>query len=512
MSNTTPRRTVLSARDISKSYGPTLALSHADFDLYAGEVHALVGANGAGKSTLVRILSGSERPDAGSTRYGDREVLPESPAAAHELGVRTIFQDPGVVPTLDACANVLLGEENARLGLLRTREQRSDAQVLLRDLGFEASMSAPAGTLRPADLQLIELAKALHSSASVIVMDEPTAALGMAEREHMLSVVSGLRDRGVGVLYIAHDLDEVLAVSDRVTVMRDGRTFETLDSARTTPTALVQLMVGSHLALLERESSHPGEEVLVLEGVGQGGQLQGINLSCRAGEILGITGLVGSGRTRLLNVIAGLERATEGSMRLDGAPYQPTSPRDALSRSIALVPENRKQDSLLMDLPSTESIMISAPISRSGMLRRAMERRKAKSWMGTLRVKPADPGVPPASMSGGNQQKVSIAKALQTNARVLMLDEPGQGVDIAAKDQIFRSVRSLAGEGRAVLIVSSELAELAPLVDRLVVMRRGRISGVLDANEISECRVLELASTNSPPHAPPVPALAEGIS
>jgi ABC-type sugar transport system ATPase subunit len=352
--------------------------------------------------------------------------------------------------------------------------------------------------LRPADLQLIEIAKALYGKASVIIMDEPTAALGASEREHLVTLVKRLRDRGVGILYIAHDLDEVLAVSDRVTVMRDGMTVVTLDAAITSPSQLVEYMVGGHVALLERETTALGDNVLVLDGVGQEGLLHDIHLTCREGEILGITGLVGSGRTRLVNVIAGLERVGCGSMTLDGEAYRPMNPRSALASRVALVPENRTLDSLLMDRPSTESIMLATSITRYSFLRRGEERRQARSWMQALRVKPSDPSATPSSMSGGNQQKLSIAKALQSNARVLILDEPGQGVDIAAKDQIFRSIRGLAAEGRTIIIVSSELSELAALVDRLVVMRRGRVSGVLQASEISEHRVLELATSTSP--------------
>ena len=488
---------LLTATAVTKRYGATQALSHADFQLCVGEVHALVGANGAGKSTFVRILSGLERSDAGDVRFGAHQKTVEGPSGAHRLGVRTIFQEPGIVPTLNALDNVLLGEEDSRWGWLQTSRQRGKATDLLRELGFAADPYEPAGRLRPADLQLIEIAKALFARASIVIMDEPTAALGVAERAHMHSVVAQLRNRQVGILYIAHDLDEVIAVSDRITVMRNGATVATVASSSATAPQLVELMSGGHVDLLERQGSMLGDEVLSLNGVSQTGRLHDVTMVCRAGEILGVTGLVGSGRTRLMNVIAGLERANEGTMSLLGADYRPESPRCALARGVALVPENRKRDSLLMDRPSTDSIMLARPMTRWGFMRSRQEKRHARSWMDRLKVKPSDPSATPASMSGGNQQKVSIAKALQSKGKVLILDEPGQGVDIAAKDQIFRALRDLAAEGRAVIVVSSEPAELAPLVDRLIVMSRGRVAGELAPQHISDHRVLELATPKS---------------
>jgi ribose transport system ATP-binding protein len=487
----------LAVKGIHKSYGLTRALVDVSFTLLRGEVHGLVGANGAGKSTLVRVLSGLERPDGGEAQVGDHQGFLQSPSEAHKLGIRTIHQEPGIVPTLNARENVILGDEAARFGVLQTAGQLSRAANILRDLGFASSMSQPASRLRHGDHQMIEIAKALYGDASVIIMDEPTAALGVAEREHMARTVTNLKLRGVAIVYVAHDLDEVLEVSDRVTVLRDGTAVSTLRSEDVTPRELVQLMVGGSVELLEWVDSATGEDVLVLDHVCQGEFLHDVTLSFGAGEIVGVTGLVGSGRTRLMNIIGGLAQPDAGSMKLHGQSYSPKSPRQAQLCGVALVPEDRRRDSLLLQRPARDSIMLAASMTRLGFLRGRAESRRSREWMRVLGTKPQDPDVPPAAMSGGNQQKVSIAKALQARPDVIVLDEPGQGVDIAAKDQIFRSVRDLAADGKTIVIVSSDIEEIANLVDRLVVMKRGRVSGTLRGSDINEHRVLELATTTT---------------
>ncbi|MFF0148432.1 ribose transport system ATP-binding protein/rhamnose transport system ATP-binding protein [Amycolatopsis sulphurea] len=485
----------LAADAVSKRYGATVALAGASLFVRQGEVHGLVGANGAGKSTLIKILSGAEHQDSGRLRLGAWSGSGLTPRSAQARGLETIYQDLSVAPWLDGVANVILGQEHARLGMLAPRRQRTEVLGIFARLGFQAGPKEPVNRLSPADQQLVAIARAIYRRASVVLMDEPTSSLGITERARLLDVVRELSRDGVAVVYISHDLEEVLAVAHRVTVLRDGRTVDTVAADQVTPDDLVERMVGGAFERLRRASGTAGEVALELCGIGQHGRLADIDLQLRRGEVVGLTGLVGSGRTRLANVLAGLHPATAGEMTVDGRPYRPRTPGDALRAGLVVVPEDRKRDSLLMDLASTHTVMLARPESRLGLLRGRAERTATKRLMDRLHVKPASPAAVPRAMSGGNQQKVSLAKALQARPRVVVLDEPGQGVDIGAKQQILHAIREMAADGCAVLVISSELQDLVPVVDRLLVMRRGRISGELAAAEIDEHRVLELAVT-----------------
>ncbi|RJQ89281.1 sugar ABC transporter ATP-binding protein [Amycolatopsis panacis] len=487
----------LAADAVSKRYGATAALAGASLFVRPGEVHGLVGANGAGKSTLIKILSGSEQQDSGRLRLGAWSGAALTPRTAQARGLETIYQDLSLAPSLDAVANVILGQEHSRLGMLRSRRQRHEALGIFARLGFRADPKEPVNRLSPADQQLVAIARAIYRRASVALMDEPTSSLGVAERARLLDIVRELSRDGVAVVYISHDLEEVLAVADRVTVLRDGRTVDTVAAGQLTPDDLVLRMVGGAFERLRRTSGTAGDVALELRGIGRHGRLTDVDLRLCRGEIVGLTGLVGSGRTQLANVLAGLHPTTTGEMTVDGTPYRPRTPGDALRAGVVVVPEDRKRDSLLMDLPCTHTVMLARPESRLGILRGRSERTATQRLLDRLHVKPASPAATPRAMSGGNQQKVSIAKALQARPRVVVLDEPGQGVDIGAKQQILHAIREIARNGCAVLMISSELQDLVPVVDRLLVMRRGRITGELAAAEIDEHRVLELAVTGA---------------
>jgi ABC-type sugar transport system ATPase subunit len=485
---------VLEARDVSKAYGATRALRGADLDVREGEVHGLVGANGAGKSTLVKVLSGATQPDAGRLRIGSWEGEELSPRRAQELGVATIYQEASLVPTLGLAENVMLGRESSRGGLFLRRRRDSEASgSMLRRVGLDPSRRILAGALKPAEQQLLEIAKALQRSARVIVMDEPTAALGPVESERLFDVIAGLRRDGVAVVYISHRLDEVLTVCDRVSVLRDGRRVWVRNSAQLDEQTLIRGMIGHDVERLALDAATRGAAVLDVRAIGQAGRLDDVSFSLHAGEIVGLTGLVGSGRSRLARILFGAERADRGEMFLDGAPYRPSSPGDAIRNGVALVPEDRKRDALLMDLTSAKNVTLARMVSRSGVLRLRQERRVATELLERLQVKPASPAAPLSALSGGNQQKVSIARWLQAEARVLILDEPGQGVDLGSKEQILRTVRELAAMGCAVLVVSQELDELQQVASRLLVMRRGTIVGELNAADITEQNVVQLA-------------------
>jgi ABC-type sugar transport system ATPase subunit len=480
---------------ITKRFGATTVLHDVDFAVGTGEVHGLVGANGAGKSTLVKVASGALRPDGG-TLYADGwrgDAL--TPRLAQDLGIATIYQDPALVPTLGLVENVVLGREQVRgRALLRDGGQRADALAALGRVGLERPSSAPAGDLSPGEQQLLEIAKALFRRARLVIMDEPTAALGETERERLFRLVGDLRRAGVAVLYISHHLDEVLELCDTVTVMRDGRPVLRERSSSLDERHLVEAMIGHDPQPAPAAERRLRDTALEVRALSQGSRLTDVSFALRSGEILGVTGLVGSGRSRLARVLYGIERPTEGTMSLFGAPYAPRSPREAIRRGVGLVPEDRKRDALLMDLGAAQNISVARLPTRARLVvdRRA-ELASARSWIERLGVRPPSPVTPPSQMSGGNQQKLVLARWMHARARLLILDEPGQGVDVAAREHILRSVRELASEGVAVLLISQELEELQQAADRVLVMRRGRIAGELRPAEVTESVVIPLA-------------------
>ena len=486
--------TVLRAEGLIKRYGATTALAGAELAVRAGEVHGLVGANGAGKSTLVKSLSGAVRPDAGTLGIADWDGPSVTPRHAQELGLATIYQDPSLVPTLGPAENIVLGRERTRGGLLPRDRQRPDVQAVLDRVGLQLDPSTPAGALKPADQQLLEIAKALYRNARVIIMDEPTAALGPAEGRRLLGVIDALRRDGVAIVYISHRLDEVLATCDRITVMRDGRHVRTDDAADLTEDALVRAMIGHEVLRLTADGAVRGKVALEAISISQGKRLTGVSLRLHEGEVVGLTGLVGSGRSRLARILFGAEPSDGGEMLLGGQRYAPRSPADAIAAGVGLIPEDRKRDALLMHLSNAKNVTLSRlPAGRLGVLNARRERSIAARWLDRLQVEPRSTSAAPITLSGGNQQKIAIARWLHADARILIFDEPGQGVDVGAKEHILRAIRELAAEGRAVLVISEELDELVQVADRVLVMRRGRIAGELGRDEVTEHRVLELA-------------------
>ncbi len=486
-------RDALVAEDVVKEYGATCALRGATLSVRAGEVHGLVGANGAGKSTLVKVLSGAVRPNGGVIGIGTWRGGHVTPRQAQALGLACIYQDASLVPTLGLVENVKLGRESG-VGILRRRRDRAECEAVLRRVGLDPWSRALAGALKPADQQLLEIAKALHRDARVLIMDEPTAALGAEESRRLFEVIASLRADGVAVVYISHRLEDVLAVCDRITVMRDGRCAETMPAAGTTEAQLIRAMIGHDIRRVRVESAQRGEPLLEVRGLGQGTRVHDVSLTLHAGEVVGLTGLVGSGRSRLARMLFGCEPADRGEMLLDGRPYRPATPADAIGRGVALVPEDRKRDALLLSLSAAKNITLARmDAGPGGVLRLARERRSAGELMHRLQVKPRSPSALPLHMSGGNQQKVSIARWLHARSRVLILDEPGQGVDLGAKESILTTIRELAAEGRAILVISQEVEELQQVADRLLVMHRGRIAGELAGEDITEHRVVELA-------------------
>ncbi len=486
--------TVLAAKGVVKRFGATTALDGADFEIRKGEVVGLVGANGAGKSSLVKVLSGALTPDEGEIRIGEEVRHGLTPRLAQRLGIATIYQEPSLVPTLGLVENIVLGREPTHgHALLARRSARLSARECLERVGLVDRIGMTAGDMSPAGQQMLEIAKALHRDSQVVIMDEPTAALGETESKRLFEVIHSLTEAGVAVIYISHRLDEVLDLSDRVFVMRDGKTVFAGEAEGQSETTLVRQMIGHDVTKIEAQARTRGELVLKVRGLGQGNRIHDVDFEIHRGEVLGITGLVGSGRSRLGRLLFGAERADRGEMELLGKPYRPHSPHAAIRRGVGFVPEDRKRDALLLDLGAAKNVTLAKPVSRLGLLRARAERKAAMKWIERLAVKPRSAVALPRFLSGGNQQKLVIARWLHTDAQLLILDEPGQGVDIDARAQILIALRELAAKGRAVIVISQELDELEEVADRVLVMRRGAIAGELSVDELDEERVLSLA-------------------
>lgn len=479
--------------DAHRAFGNTRALDGASLSVLPGEVHGLVGANGAGKSTLVKAISGALNLDSGLIRIDEFESETVTPREAQANGLATIYQDPSLVPTLGSTENIVLGRESSRVGFLNKGIDRDAVTESLRRVGLKRDRNVDAAHMTPADQQLLEIAKALYRKASVVLMDEPTASLGAKERERLFNVIESLKFDGVGIVYISHNLSEVLDVCDRVTVMRDGKTVTTTASSELDEDKLVRQMIGRVLEQVERIAPTPGEIALSVRNLAQGTRLTDITFDVRQGEVLGITGLVGSGRSRLARVLFGVEPFDEGSISLSGGDYCPNTPHAAISAGVGLVPQDRKRDGLHLHMSSADNVVMTKFPTTAGMVRRKSETAQALHWIDYLDIKTPSPAAEPASLSGGNQQKIAIARWLNADAKVLIFDEPGQAVDVGAKAEIFRAIRDIAAQGCAVIVISEEIEELVQVVDRTLVMRAGRISGELPYDEIDEEKVVALA-------------------
>ena len=479
-----PATPLLELRQLAKSFGGARALRGVDFDLHAGEVHALLGENGAGKSTLIKIVTGAHQPDTGTITVGGTRVADLTPATARALGIACIHQQPALFPDLTVAENIALRLESG--GALRrldwmTRTHR--AQELLQRVGARISPSAEVRQLSMPEQQLVEIACALGAGARIVIMDEPTASLTQTEQHLLFAVVRELRKSGVGVIYISHRLEEIFALADRVTVLRDGESVGTHPVGAMDEAGLIRLMVGREVKQLYPPSeSAPGETVLALRAVGCAASgVRDVTLELRAGEILGLAGLVGAGRTELARVLFGLTPADAGEITLHGERVKLDSPQDAVARGIAYVPEDRRRHGVVLEMPIEENITmaIHRRLFRGAWLRVGAERSLALEFIRDLAVKCAGPTARGGSLSGGNQQKVSLARWLATQPKVLILDEPTQGVDVGAKSEIHKIIRRLAKEGLAVLLISSDLPEVLGMSDRIGVMRGGKLCAIL---------------------------------
>jgi len=489
---------ILSARGISRRFPGVLALDDVDLDVVPGEVLAVVGENGAGKSTLMKILAGEQRADEGEIRLDGRPFEVRSVSEAMSAGISLIHQELALAENLDVCSNILLGREPRRFGLIRPREARERAVSALQRVGLDLSPTTPVAGLGMGQRQQVEIAKALSGDARVLIMDEPTSSLTISETETLFGVVDLLRAGGTSVIYISHRLGEVERLADRVVVLRDGRNAGSLRRGEITHDAMVRLMVGRDVSrVFDRDPSEPGAEALSLEGVRTSAHPdRPVSLRVRRGEIVGLAGLVGAGRTELLRTIFGLDRPIDGAIRRGGRALDIAGPGDAMNAGIAFVPEDRKADGLLLE-ESVRTNAVLANLRRIGrgfLTNRAREQDLARNLMRRLDVQAPDVNSIVGGLSGGNQQKVVLGRWLAREPEVLLLDEPTRGVDIGAKEEIYRLMDRIVRNGGAILFASSEMEELISLADRICVLHEGGLAGELDRDRFDEQRIMHLAT------------------
>jgi len=489
---------LLEMSGIVKTFPGVRALDGVDLQVRAGEVHCLLGQNGAGKSTLIKVLAGAHRPDEGEIRWEGQEITLASPIAAVRNGIATIYQELDLVDGLSVTENVWLGHEDATAGFDRRGPMRKQTRELLTRLGHpEIRVTDEVRHLSAAQKQIVSMARALSHEVRLIIMDEPSAVLDPGGVENLFRLVNDLRRSGVAVVYISHRLDEIRRIGDRITVLKDGRTVATNLAVSDTPTKdLIRLMTGRSIEyVFPPRPGVPADapEVLSVQGLSRRGEFTGVDLSVRAGEIVGIAGLVGAGRSEVLETIYGARKADEGIVSVDGAKVR-RSVSAAVDAGIGLCPEERKAQALLMMEPVYRNVSVSSMtrFATAGFLRRGAERAAARQHTAALQVRPDDPDRMVRTLSGGNQQKVVLARWLLRGCRVLLLDEPTRGVDVGARSEIYAVIRQLADSGIAVVVVSSEIEEVLGLADRVLVMTDGTVVHSGAATEIDEHGVLDL--------------------
>jgi rhamnose transport system ATP-binding protein len=487
---------VLELTGISKRFGATRALDDVSLTVRPGEVHALVGENGAGKSTLIKIMTGVLAPDTGSIRVGGDEVALRSPSDAQRDGIAAIFQEPLIFPDLSVAENIFIGHRE-RGAVVRWADLHRDAETILATLDVHLDVRTPANGLPVAAQQAVEIAKAISLDARLLVMDEPTASLSAHEVERLFERIRRLKAAGVAVLFVSHRLDEVFAIADRITVFRDGRHISTRDRADVTREGLVREMVGREVAEFFARGEHqPGDVVLRVTGLTKPGAFADVSFELRRGEVLGFAGLVGAGRTDVGLALFGIAPAEAGSIELDGRRLDIRSPRQALRHGIAYLSEDRRH--LGLSLPQSVTANVTLPrlreyVSRFGLLNGSAERAAADQFRRRLGIRTATLQTAVELLSGGNQQKTMLAKWLNTQPRVLILDEPTRGIDVGAKTDVHRIIDELARSGIAIILISSELAEVLAMSDRVLVMREGRQTATLARAEATQERVMTAA-------------------
>jgi ribose transport system ATP-binding protein len=489
---------LLEMRGISKSFPGVQALSEVRLDLAAGEVHALMGENGAGKSTLVKILCGIHQPDAGTIRLDGTPVTITSPTAALALGISPVHQEVNLQPYLSVAENIFLGRlPRNRLGLVDGRRLRRQATEILESLGVPLDPGQPLGALSVAERQIAAIARAVSTEARILIFDEPTSSLSEREAALLLAMIRRLRDRGLGILYISHRMEEIFRLCDRITVFRDGRHIATKAAAETDLRGVIQLMIGRDLGdLFRKQPAAIGAPVLEVRGLARRGLLHDISFAVRRGEIVGLAGLVGAGRTDLARALFGDLAIDSGEILIEGRPARPRSPRQAIAAGIGLVPEDRKDQGLVTALSVQQNISLPMlrALSHGSIVDVGAERRLAIDYVRRLAIRTPSPEQKVKFLSGGNQQRVVIAKWLATRPKLLIVDEPTRGIDVGAKAEIHALLCDLAREGVAILMISSDLPEILAMSDRVLVMHQGRLAGELPAATATQEAIMHYAT------------------
>ena len=489
---------VLHLRHAAKAFGAVQALTDGSIELYPGEAHGLVGENGAGKSTLVKILAGVYQPDAGELIIDGEPVTFAGPAAVRAAGVAVIYQEPTLFPDLSVAENIFMGRQPVRTGRRIDRAAMSRESVaIFAQLGVALDPARPARGLSVADQQIVEIAKALSLEARVLVMDEPTAALTNVEVDRLFKVMAALRRRGAAVLFISHRLEEVFAGCQRVTIMRDGRFVLTAPATELDVDSMIRAMIGRDLgAMFHKTGVTPGETVLEVQDLAREGVFSDVSFAVRRGEIVALAGLVGAGRTEVARAIFGIDQRSSGSVLLLGKPLPGGNPSAAMAAGAAFVPEDRRQEGLVMDMGIDHNVALASMgrLSRGGLIFRSAERKLALTWASRLRLRYGWIGNPVSTLSGGNQQKVVLGKWLARQPALLIIDEPTRGIDVGTKAEVHRILDALAADGVAVLMISSELPEVLGVADRILVLHEGRLAAEFARAEATEDNIMRAAT------------------
>ncbi len=481
---------------ITKEFPGVRALDDVSFSVRAGEIHALLGENGAGKSTLIKIASGVYTPDSGTVYFNGSAVKLESPAAAKRLGISVVHQEIKLVETLTVAENIFMGKLFARGGLVDWSQVYEQAGAILRDLGIEMDVAREVGGLSVSEQQIVEICKALTDQARLIIMDEPSATLTDKELRVLFETMRRLKQKGITIIYISHRLDEIFEICDSLTVLRDGRVAGENLVSQTGRRELIKMMVGRDIVNEYPKQAVPvGETVLEVDGLTQGERLHNLSLTLRQGEIVGLSGLVGSGRTELARAILGVDRCDAGRITVRGKAVAYTRFSEAVRDGFGFVTEDRKKQGLVLPMSVENNITLAAlkKISRHGLLNKKKEREQAAEFMQKLAISAPDAQTPALSLSGGNQQKIVIAKWLMQDADIFVIDEPTRGIDVGAKSEIYKILSDLVAAGKSVLMISSEMPELIGMCDRIYVMHEGRMKGVVERPDFSGQRIMELA-------------------
>jgi simple sugar transport system ATP-binding protein len=498
---------VLAVRGLCKAFPGVQALDGVDFTLRGGEVHALLGENGAGKSTLIKTVTGVLQRDGGSVSVAGREIHPRSPADALTAGIGTVYQEVNLLPNLSMAENLFIGREPRRFGLVDTGAIRRRAAAIMRGYGVDVDVRRSLSDFSVAVQQIVAIARAVDLSARVLILDEPTASLDAREVEQLFDTVRGLKARGLGIVFVTHFLDQVYAVSDRITVLRNGRLIGTRVTAELPRLDLVSMMLGreleqaTHLARAARSAGVPRAPFVSFRGYGRRGQVAPFDLDVARGEIVGVAGLLGSGRSETAKLAFGAERADAGEVRIDGRPARLASPRDAIARRFGFCPEERKTEGIVGDLSVRENIVLALQAQRGWLRRltRGEQERIADTFIRRLDIRTRDAETPIRLLSGGNQQKAVLARWLATAPEFLILDEPTRGIDIGAHAEIVRLIESLCQAGMALLVVSSELDEVVAYSDRVRVLRDRRHIGDLVGDEVSVAGIIRTIASEARP-------------